>query len=344
MLGVAMDIVGERQGPPRFSSRISSERAKNNFLPHPSPGLEPDLNASYEVGQQEFVFTTHPDDFLDFEEEKTSWPGADSKPSLPFGRDGKKGEPDWFFPDADSIEVIKMSSVKRMLKHLGNSYGNILENQVFDFEEGHAEKEAFLNSSLLYFIAATDGNEDTVGHSQLVARYTIFLAKAIGIKDKDFLINIERGALLHDIGKIGIPELILRKTGPLTEAEKEIVQDHPLLGYRMIEEFDFLKEAAQIVLFHHEFFNGDGYPFRLRGEEIPLEARIFALADTIDAITSDRTYREGKHFDKAYREIEKNRGGQFDPQLVDVFLSIPKEEWQSIKAETKITLPVSSVH
>lgn len=254
------------------------------------------------------------------------------------------GQQDLFSLDTGSMEVIKMSLVKRMLRHLGNSYGNIFENQAFDFEEEDAEKEAFLNSSLLYYIAATDGNEDTVGHSQLVARYTIFLAKTVGIEDKNSLINIERGALLHDIGKIGIPEFILRKAGSLTEIEREIVQEHPFLGYGMIEEFDFLKEAAQIVLFHHESYSGDGYPFGLRGEEIPLEARIFALADTLDAITSDRTYREGRSFDEAYREIEKNQGSQFDPLLVEVFLSIPKEEWQNIKAETKIILPVHSVH
>lgn len=254
------------------------------------------------------------------------------------------GQQDLFSLDTGSMEVIKMSLVKRMLRHLGNSYGNIFENQAFDFEEEDAEKEAFLNSSLLYYIAATDGNEDTVGHSQLVARYTIFLAKTVGIEDKNSLINIERGALLHDIGKIGIPEFILRKAGSLTEIEREIVQEHPLLGYGMIEEFDFLKEAAQIVLFHHESYSGDGYPFGLRGEEIPLEARIFALADTLDAITSDRTYREGRSFDEAYREIEKNQGSQFDALLVEVFLSIPKEEWQNIKAETKIILPVYSVH
>jgi putative nucleotidyltransferase with HDIG domain len=303
MLGVAMDIVAERKGPPRFSSLIANEKEKDKALTYPSTEKELDLYASKEVGQQ-----------------------------------------DLFSLDTGSMEVIKMSLVKRMLRHLGNSYGNIFENQAFDFEEEDAEKEAFLNSSLLYYIAATDGNEDTVGHSQLVARYTIFLAKTVGIEDKNSLINIERGALLHDIGKIGIPEFILRKAGSLTEIEREIIQEHPFLGYGMIEEFDFLKEAAQIVLFHHESYSGDGYPFGLRGEEIPLEARIFALADTLDAITSDRTYREGRSFDEAYREIEKNQGSQFDPLLVEVFLSIPKEEWQNIKAETKIILPVYSVH
>jgi putative nucleotidyltransferase with HDIG domain len=303
MLGVAMDIVAERKGPPRFSSLISSEKEMDKALTYPSTEKELALYASKEVGQQ-----------------------------------------DLFSLDTGSMEVIKMSSVKKMLRHLGNAYGNIFENQAFDFEKEDAEKEAFLNSSLLYFIASTDGNEDTVGHSQLVARYTVFLAKTVGIEDKNSLINIERGALLHDIGKIGIPEFILRKAGPLSKIEREIVQEHPLLGYRMIEEFNFLKEAAQIVLFHHECYSGDGYPFGLSGEEIPLEARIFALADTLDAITSDRTYREGRSFDEAYREIEKNQGSQFDPLIVEVLLSIPKEEWQKIKAETEIILPVHSVH
>ena len=303
MLGVAMDIVAERKGPPRFSSLISSEKEMDKALTYPSTEKELALYASKEVGQQ-----------------------------------------DLFSLNTGSMEVIKMSSVKKMLRHLGNAYGNIFENQAFDFEKEDAEKEAFLNSSLLYFIASTDGNEDTVGHSQLVARYTVFLAKTVGIEDKHSLINIERGALLHDIGKIGIPEFILRKAGPLNKIEREIVQEHPLLGYKMIEEFNFLKEAAQIVLFHHECYSGDGYPFGLSGEEIPLEARIFALADTLDAITSDRTYREGRSFDEAYREIEKNQGSQFDPLIVEVLLSIPKEEWQNIKAETKIILPVHSVH
>jgi HD-GYP domain-containing protein (c-di-GMP phosphodiesterase class II) len=170
------------------------------------------------------------------------------------------------------------------------------------------------------------------------------LTKALGVEDKSFLINIERGALLHDIGKIGIPESILRKAGPLTKKEKEITQQHPLLGYEMIEEFDFLKRAALVVLFHHERYDGCGYPYGLAGEEIPLEARIFALADTLDAITSDRPYSRAKSFPEAYREVEKSQGSQFDPQLADVFLSIPVEKWQRIKAKTQISLPSLIIH
>ncbi len=183
-----------------------------------------------------------------------------------------------------------------------------------------------------------------MGHSQLVARYTMMLTKALGVEDKNYLVNIERGALLHDIGKIGIPESILRKAGPLTALEREIVKEHPLIGYEIIEEFEFLKKAAQIVLFHHESYDGSGYPYGLAAEEIPLEARIFAVADTLDAITSDRPYRKGSSFDVAFREVERARGTQFDPVVVDTLFSVPLEKWQRIKEHTEKSLHLYTIH
>lgn len=334
-----MKIASLREGSPPFLPLIPNTKNREDSLTYPLSRKKLDLYASKEVGQLASVFSYNPDDFLIFKEGKGLGIREDSKPSFTPICDGKKEEQDWLSLDVESMEVMKVSSAKRMLKHLGKSYGNIFNSQWFDYREDNVEKETFLNSSLLHLIAATDGNEDTAGHSQLVARYTILLAKALGIEDKDFLINIERGALLHDIGKIGVPEFILRKAGPLTGLEKEIVKYHPVLGYELIEELNFLKMAAHIVLFHHESYDGNGYPFGLSGEEIPLEARIFAMADTLDAITSDRTYREGRGFEEAYREIERSQGSQFDPLLVDVFRSIPKEEWQSIKEETKVALP-----
>ncbi|NIM58787.1 MAG: HD domain-containing protein [Candidatus Aminicenantes bacterium] len=244
----------------------------------------------------------------------------------------------------ESTEVRKMSSARNILRHMDLHYGNIFKDQTSNIEEDIAEKQIFFNSSLLYLIAATDGNEDSIGHSKLVASYTTLLTKDLGIEDKGFLVNIQRGALLHDVGKIGIPEFILRKAMSLSDREKGILQEHPLLGYEMIEEFDFLKKAALVVLYHHERYDGSGYPFGLAGEEIPLEARIFALADTLDAITSDRPYRKGKSFEEALKEMEKCRGGQFDPALLDVFLSIPIEKWQDIKAETLASLRLPQVH
>jgi len=241
-------------------------------------------------------------------------------------------------------KMRKLSSAKQILRDLSQYYENIFREHGEDWAENHSEMKVFFNSNLMYLIAATDGNEDTLGHSQLVSRYTLMLTKALGIEDKNYLVDIERGALLHDIGKIGIPEVILRKAGSLTKMEKEIVKEHPIIGYEMLEEFNFLKKAAQVVLFHHESYDGRGYPYGLVGEEIPLEARIFSLADTLDAITSDRPYRKAQGFEEAIREIEEGKGSQFDPQVVEAFLSVSKDRWQQIKAETEESFRIHTVH
>jgi putative nucleotidyltransferase with HDIG domain len=236
----------------------------------------------------------------------------------------------------DQIQVQEMagkiSSAKKILNDIGKRH------------EKSIQYDTILNSSLLYLIAASDGNDDTVGHSQLVARYTLILTKALGIDDWNFCRDIERGALLHDIGKIGIPESVLRKPGPLTVREREIVKEHPLVGYEMIEEYRFLHKASRVVLFHHESYDGRGYPYGMKKEEIPLEARIFSIADTLDAITSDRPYRKGQSFQKAFDEIEKGRGTQFDPYIVDAFFSVPEEKWRRAKSDPEGSLFKHTVH
>ncbi|UCE43340.1 MAG: HD-GYP domain-containing protein [Candidatus Aminicenantes bacterium] len=238
----------------------------------------------------------------------------------------------------------KIFSAKNILRDISRRYSSVNQEFSYASDKFFPEHQAYLHSDLLYLIAATDGNEDTVGHSQLVSRYTLLLTKALGIDDRAFSVGIERGALLHDIGKIGIPDSILRKPGSLTDKEREIVKEHPFLGYEMVEEFMFLQKASRVVLFHHESYDGRGYPYGLKGEEIPLEARIFAIADTLDAITSDRPYRKGKSFQVAFGEIERVRGTQFDPYIVDAFLSIPEEKWQQIKRETEQSLSNYSIH
>lgn len=238
----------------------------------------------------------------------------------------------------------KIFSVKSILRDICEQHRHNVHGDVFTSKKYIQESRAFLHSNLLYLIAATDGNEDTVGHSQLVARYTLILTRALGIDDREFSVNIERGALLHDIGKIGIPESILRKAGPLTEKEREIIKEHPLLGYEMVEEFQSLHKASRVVLFHHESYDGSGYPYGLRGEEIPLEARIFSIADTLDAITSDRPYRRGQSFRAAFDEIERFRGTQFDPLIADAFLSVPEEKWRQAKYDMGHTSSLYSVH
>lgn len=244
----------------------------------------------------------------------------------------------------DIDRAHKICSAKTLLRDISEHYESASQNYAVAPEKFLLENRAYLHSNLLDLIAATDGNEDSVGHSQLVSLYTLLLTRSLGIDDRTFCVQIERGALLHDIGKIGIPDSILRKAGPLTVKEREIVKEHPLLGYEMVGEFPFLQKASRVVLFHHESYNGQGYPYGLKGEEIPLEARIFAVADTLDAITSDRPYRRGKSFRAAFDEIERVRGIQFDPQIVDALFFVPIGRWQQIKDETEHSLSAYSLH
>ena len=175
-------------------------------------------------------------------------------------------------------------------------------------------------------------DSETEGHSKRVTAYTIALARAMGISPVDIKI-IARGAFLHDIGKMAIPDEILRKPGKLTSEEEEIMRDHCTRGYHILRKIPFLSEAAAIVYTHQEHFDGNGYPSRLRGNEIPIGARIFAVADAMDAITSDRPYRKARSFDEARQEILRCSGTQFDPNVVEVFLKIPNELWHELRAE-----------
>jgi putative nucleotidyltransferase with HDIG domain len=176
-------------------------------------------------------------------------------------------------------------------------------------------------------------DEETEGHSKRVTAYTIALARAMGL-DADELRVIARGAFLHDIGKIATPDRILLKPGRLNADEMCTMREHCERGYEMVRKIPFLREAAEIVYTHQECFDGSGYPRGLRGSEIPLGARIFAIADTLDAMTSDRPYRKGTTFAEASKEVARCSGRQFDPEIVEVFLRMPLESWSDLRAET----------
>ncbi len=178
--------------------------------------------------------------------------------------------------------------------------------------------------------ALSTRDTETQGHSERVTAYTLELADAIHLSP-DLLYTVERGALLHDIGKIGIPDRILLKPDKLTEDEWEEMRKHPVIGYEMCVRVKQLEAASKIVLYHHESWNGKGYPHGLVGEEIPIGARIFAISDTFDAMTSNRPYRAGVSTSVARSEILRCRGVQFDPDLVDVFLTIADERWEQIR-------------
>jgi putative nucleotidyltransferase with HDIG domain len=184
-------------------------------------------------------------------------------------------------------------------------------------------------------------DEETEGHSKRVTAYTIALAQAMGMESEELRV-IARGAFLHDIGKIATPDNILLKRGRLNEEEMAIMREHCQRGYDMVSKIPFLREAAEIVYTHQEQFDGNGYPRGLQGEEIPLGARIFAIADTLDAITSDRPYRRGTTFAAAVEEIVRCAGKQFDPQIVEVFSAMPKETWPNLRAETEKLSPTAS--
>lgn len=164
---------------------------------------------------------------------------------------------------------------------------------------------------------------ETAGHSYRVQRYSVEIATKMGCSPSQ-LKEIGRGARVHDIGKIGIPDSILLKPGKLTPAERDLMNTHSWLGYDLLRPVQAFREAAEIVLAHHERYDGHGYPYGLKGERIPLGARVFAVADTLDAITTDRPYRRALSLDYAYGEIQRERGRQFDPQVADVFQSIPE--------------------
>lgn len=180
---------------------------------------------------------------------------------------------------------------------------------------------------------------ETFGHSRTVAKYSLVLAKILGIKDRPTLDNVKKGALLHDVGKIAIPDSILKKPSPLSPEEWEKIKLHPSLGYGLIKEINSKKEIENIILYHHERYDGTGYPKGLNGKDIPIEARIFALVDALDAITSHRPYSEEREFDEAKKEIEDNSGTQFDPAVVDAFTSLGIDKWKRIRFETTKILP-----
>jgi putative nucleotidyltransferase with HDIG domain len=230
-------------------------------------------------------------------------------------------------------------SVRRALEHRRL----VLENRTYqsDLEHLVAERTQQLSIALQdleqsydYTLEALGGaldakDAETEGHCQRVTAFTITIAKAMGV-DKATLRQIARGAFLHDIGKMGIPDSILRKPGPLTTEEREVMRRHCDIGFSVLERIPFLKEAAEIVLSHQECFNGSGYPRGLRGEQIPIGARIFAVADTLDAMISDRPYRKALPITAAREEIRRHAGTQFDPQVVDVFLSMPDSVWLAL--------------
>jgi putative nucleotidyltransferase with HDIG domain len=184
-------------------------------------------------------------------------------------------------------------------------------------------------------VAALDAREhETQAHSKRVSEYTLYLAREMSV-DFSQLDVIRRGAMLHDIGKIGVPDSVLLKPGKLTDEEWVDMQKHPQIGFWILDGIEALQPASDVVLSHHERYDGAGYPRKLPGSSIPLGARIFSVADCLDSMTSDRPYRKALSYQDARVEIADFSGTQFDPDVVKYFLRVPLEIWMEIRSSTR---------
>lgn len=209
-----------------------------------------------------------------------------------------------------------------------------LEQQSGALRATLAQLQESSQGTLEALAAALDARErETFAHSKRVSEYSVHLARSMHASG-DQIETIRQGSILHDIGKIGIPDRILLKPDALTAEEWVEMRKHPAIGAWIVNGVESLKPASGIVLAHHERYDGKGYPLGLRGDEIPFGARVFAVADTLDAMLSDRPYRTGQSYMQARAEIENNAGTQFDPMVTDTFLRIPLDEWDVIRTRS----------
>jgi putative nucleotidyltransferase with HDIG domain len=199
------------------------------------------------------------------------------------------------------------------------------------------------DNTLMALASALDVREHNTGvHSQRVADYMLRLAREAGIRNKDTLDVFWRGALLHDVGKIGIPDKVLLKPGPLSEEEWAVMRRHPDVGAGMLRKIEFLRGPSEIVLSHHEWYDGTGYPKKLKGAQIPFGARLFAVIDVYDALTTDRAYHTARSHTDALTKIREKSDNHFDPGVVAAFAKIPFEELREIAKRNETPLLFAS--
>ncbi len=276
---------------------------RNVGLPHPAVLLLTDADhvplavEAVEAGSYDYLVKPFPDEQL----------GAAVRRAVEYRR--LKAQNDLFRHHLEQLITARTNMLEQSMRNLEQSYDVTLEalGNALDLKDAETE-----------------------GHSKRVTAYTLALGRAMGLNEPQ-LRMIGRGAFLHDIGKMAIPDAILRKPGRLTAEEQEIMRTHSELGYRMIRKIPYLREASEIVYAHQECFDGSGYPRGLRGEQIHIGARIFALADTLDAITSNRPYRKANTIVEARKEVLRCAGTQFDPAIVDVFVATPISIWQNLR-------------
>jgi len=235
---------------------------------------------------------------------------------------------------ASLTRALHVKRLEQEVENYRHHLEEIVAEQTQQLREALRQIERSYDHTLEVLGAAIDLRDSpTAGHSRRVFLYSIEIAKAMGGLENQMR-NIAMGAWLHDIGKLAISDTILLKPGPLTEEEREIMQRHVQIGYDLVKGIPFLTDAAEIIFAHHERCDGSGYPRGLKTEEIPVGARIFAVADTFDAMTSDRPYRRALPFETSREVIARGTGKQYDSQVATIFLGIPEETWKVIRRET----------
>ncbi len=238
----------------------------------------------------------------------------------------------------DIVRSVTGAYERLMAARHAQAYKSSLEitvqRRTRELELALSELESNYQMSLEALVAALDSREhETYSHSLRVRAYTRYLARRVGFPPA-LLPTLEQGALLHDIGKISVSDSILLKPAKLTPEEWIEMRKHPVAGENILKRVPFLCPASAIVRHHHERFDGTGYPDGLKGGEIPLGVRLFAVADTLDAMTSDRRYRKSPGIEAAQKEVSQGSGKQFDPHIVELFLKIPPATWVKVREET----------
>jgi len=250
----------------------------------------------------------------------------------------KLGAYDFIMKPVDVDELLiatERALERRQLLIERREYQALLERRVEeatrDLEAAYRQLQETYRTTLEALGSALDTRDvGTEAHSRRVHGYALAIARECGVLEAD-MTDLAHGTLLHDIGKIGIPDAILLKPGPLTQEEWTVMRRHPEIGKRLIESIPFLRGAVPIVYCHHEKWDGSGYPRGLKGEEIPLGARIFAVVDALDAMTFDRPYSKAISFEAARIEIKRCAGSHFDPQVVEAFFRVPEALLEEIR-------------
>jgi response regulator RpfG family c-di-GMP phosphodiesterase len=235
---------------------------------------------------------------------------------------------------ASLTRAVHVKGLEQEVENYRHHLEEIVAEQTQQLREALRQIERSYDHTLEVLGAAIDLRDSpTAGHSRRVFLYSIEIAKRMGGLEKQMR-NIAMGAWLHDIGKLAISDAILLKPGPLTDEERQTMQRHAQIGYDLVRGIPFLADAAEIIFAHHERCDGSGYPRGLKAPEIPVGARIFAVADTFDAMTSDRPYRRALPFKASREVIERGAGKLYDSQVANIFLNIPDETWETIRRET----------